>query len=76
VAAYDDLAAIHDPAPNFCESYVAYCHDGMEQVQGKAGDDVSCTSIRGQQRDVKHARVHIAYTFTIREMGDDGHGSR
>jgi hypothetical protein len=76
VAAYNDLAAIHNCAPNFCESCIAYCHNRMEQVQGKAGDDVSCASTGGQQRDVEHACVHRAYTFTVWEMGNNGHGSR
>jgi hypothetical protein len=48
----------------------------MEQVQGKAGDDVSCASTGGQQRDVEHACVRRAYTFTVWEMGNNGHGSR
>ncbi len=45
-------------------------------MQGKAGDDVSCPSTGGQRWDVESAHVHRAYTFTIREAGNDGHGSR
>ncbi len=44
-------------------------------MQGKAGDDVSCANTGGQQWDVKSARVGRAYTFTIQEAGNDGHGS-
>jgi hypothetical protein len=51
MAAYNGLAVIHNFAPNLCEGdsafCVAHCHGRKEQVQGKAGDDVSCASSGG-----------------------------
>jgi hypothetical protein len=45
-------------------------------VGGQAWYNVSSACTGGQQRNVEHARVGRVHSAAIREMGNDGHGSR
>ncbi len=45
-------------------------------MQGHAWYDVSPACTRGQQRNVKSARVSRVHSVAIREMGNYWHGSR